>query len=392
MPAVDLTQALSQMVERLVGFQPAASHVVSLYLDARPDQHGRDRHVSFVRKELAARGRSFEAGSPEREAYEKDAERIRSWLDGELQSSANAAVVFSCAEAGLFEAAQLEAPAGQNLLVVAREPFVYPLVQLIEQHPRYAALVADTNLARLFVFGVGGRERAETVASPKTKRTKVGGWSQMRYQRHIDDQYQRHAKEVVATLERVARDGIDHVILAGDEVILPLLRDELSPELRAKVIDSLALDIRVPEQELLSRTLELLRSHDERTDAESVRALVDEFRAGGLATVGALATHAALTAGQVHELVLSADPGSLRALEEGEALEAATDPATPPADVQLEGAALAEELARLAVVTDARLRLIEDGELLAPVGGVAAWLRYRLDQGEDESRIEGRTR
>jgi peptide chain release factor subunit 1 len=392
MPAVDLTDVLSQMVDRLVRFEPGASPVLSLYLDARADQHGHDRHAAFVRKELAARGRSFEAGSPEREAYEKDAERIRSWLDGELRSSTNAAAVFSCAEAGLFEAAQLEAPLGQNLLVVAREPHVYPLVQLIEQYPRYAALVADTNLARLFVFGLGAREHAETVASPKTRRTKVGGWSQMRYQRHIDDQYQKHAKEVVAALERVVRDGVDHVILAGDEVILPLLRDALSPELGSKVVDTVALDIRVPEQELLSRTLELLRSHDERTDAESVRALLDEFRAGGLATVGALATHAALAAGQVHELVLSADAESLRALEEGEALEAATDPGTPPSEVQLQGAALAEELARLAVQTDARLKLIEDRELLAAVGGVAAWLRYRLDQSEDESRIEGRTR
>jgi peptide subunit release factor 1 (eRF1) len=391
MPAADLTDVLSQMADRLVRFE-RGPQVLSLYLDTRPDQHGRDGHRSFVRKELAVRGRSFGTATPEREAYEKDAERVRRWLQEELQPSTHAAIVFSCAQAGLFEAAQLEAPVGRNLLVVGPEPHVYPLLQLLEQHPRYAALVADTNLARLFVFGLGARERAETVASPKTRRPKVGGWSQMRYQRHIDDQYQKHAREVVAALERVVRDGVDHVVLAGDEVILPLLRDELSPELRSKVIDTLALDIRVPEQELLARTLELLRSHDERTDAESVDALLGEFRAGGLATVGALATHAALTAGQVHELVVSAEPGSLRPLEEGEALEAATDPGTPPSALQLEGEALAEELVRLAVLTDARLRLIEDGELLAPVGGVAAWLRYRLDQSEDESRIEGRTR
>jgi peptide chain release factor subunit 1 len=393
-PQNDPTRQLSQVVDRLVSFEPGALPVLSLYLDTRADQHGRDRFDQFLRKELQERGRSFPPSSPERAAFDKDAERIRRWLQDELQSSADGVALFACSDAGLFEAAQLDAPVGENRLVVAPEPHVFPLVQLMEQYPRYAALVADTSLARLFVFGLSTRVRVEQVESPKTNRGTMGGWSQMRYQRHIDDQYQKHAKEVVATLERVVReDRVDHVVLAGDAVILPRLRSELSQETAAKVIDTLSLDIRTPEHEVLAQTLESLRRHDARGDEESVRDLLGEFRAGGLATVGALATHAALSAGQVHELVMNADPQSLHLFDEGEALEAATDPGTPPSDdVQLRGAELAEALVKLAHQTGAQVKLIEDPRLLADVGGVGAWLRYRMDRSAGGNGIEGRTR
>ena len=311
--ADDSLHALGDVVSRLSSFEPVEQPVLSLYLDTRAGQHGRDQYEPFLRKELAERGRTFGAGSREREAFERDAQRIREWLGRELGPSADGVAVFACSEAGLFEATQLDVPVEENRLVVGRQPFVYPLVQMIEQHPRYAALVADTNLARLYVFGLSTRLRAETVQSPKTKGDKVGGWSQMRFQRRIKDQYSKHAKEVVEVLARVVREErIDHVVLAGDEVVLPVLREQLPQELAAKVIDTLALDIRTPEREVLAQTLESLRRKDAESDSERVAEVFDEYRADGLALVGAAACLGALAIGQVHELLLTATPQALR--------------------------------------------------------------------------------
>ena len=50
--------------------------VVSLYLNTQPGQTGRDQFHTFVRKEFDARGRTYPAGSPERESLDKDLERI----------------------------------------------------------------------------------------------------------------------------------------------------------------------------------------------------------------------------------------------------------------------------------------------------------------------------
>jgi peptide chain release factor subunit 1 len=393
--ADDPTRSLGEVVSRLAAFEPVEQPVLSLYLDTRANQNGRDQFEPFLRKELAERGRTFGASSREREAFEKDAQRIREWLGKELQPSADGVAVFACSEAGLFEATQLDVPVDGSRLVVGHQPFVYPLVQLIEQHPRYAALVADTNVARLYVFGLSTRLRSETVQSPKTRGQKVGGWSQMRFQRHIRDQYKKHAKEVVDVLARVVREErIDHVVLAGDEVVLPVLREQLPPELASKVIDTLSLDVRTPEHEVLAETLQALRRKDAESDVERVREVFDDYRADGLAVVGAAACLGALTIGQVHELLVSADPRGVRWSQEGEASEAASGPATIAADpaalpqaVQTaepgeppHGADLADALVRLAEQTDATVKLIEDPTLLDSVGGVAAALRFRLDR------------
>ena len=57
----------------------------------------------------------------------------------------------------------------------------------MNEYRRYAVLVADTNRARIFVFGRGRILAAAEVQSETTNRSQMGGWSQMRYQRHVDN-------------------------------------------------------------------------------------------------------------------------------------------------------------------------------------------------------------
>jgi regulator of protease activity HflC (stomatin/prohibitin superfamily) len=103
-------------------------------------------------------------------------------------------------------------------------------------------------------------------------------------------------------------EGAEEVVLAGDDVVMPLIREQLPKDLAARVIDVLHLDVRTPEHEVLAATLESFRLHDAQTDAERVRRVLDEHRANGLAVVGAHDTLAALQAGQVDELVIAARP------------------------------------------------------------------------------------
>jgi hypothetical protein len=43
---------LNQLLDQLAAFTPTELPVLSLYLNAQADQHGRDSFASFVRKEL----------------------------------------------------------------------------------------------------------------------------------------------------------------------------------------------------------------------------------------------------------------------------------------------------------------------------------------------------
>ena len=100
-----------QSLDRLADFAPTTAPVISLYLDGRPDQHGRERYGLFVRKELATHSRRWPPRSPERESFHRDVDRILTWLHEEARPSATGLAIFACAAASdFFETVQLDVP------------------------------------------------------------------------------------------------------------------------------------------------------------------------------------------------------------------------------------------------------------------------------------------
>ena len=353
------TAALDTILDRLARFEPATLPVISLYLNVQPDQHGQDHYAPFVRKELHARARTYPPRSDARDSFDRDVERIEQYLATELSASANGVAIFACSgRDGFFEALSLDVPILRHRLSVSHEPHLYPLELLLDQYPPHALVLADSHAARLFVFALGRTIREQTVTGEKINHSSVGGWSQMRYQRHVEKLRAEHARELVKALERVVHEEkVEHIVLAGDEVNIPLVKNELSKELAAKVIEVLKLEIRTPEQEVMKAAAEALRRHDAKSDAEVVERILGDYRAGGLAVAGPAETRDALVNGQVDELYLTA-----------------TNTPAPGGDE-----ATADELVAKARQSSARVRFIEDAVLLAAVGGVAAALRYRVD-------------
>src|SRR5215218_9870776 len=347
------SNTLEQIIDGLAAFEPVGLPVLSLYLNAQANEHGRQDFERFLRKEFSERARAFKAHTPERESCERDVERINEYLRDEVRPETNGVAVFACAGAdGFFRAVQTAAPIENHRLYVYNQPHLYPLARLEGQYPRYAVLVADTNRARLFVFGRGKALQSDEITNVKTRGAKVGGWSQMRYQRHLEQYHLQHAKEVVDQLERVVReDDVQHIILAGDEVIIPLLKEQFAKAVAERVVDVLSLDINAPEHEVLAESLEAMREHDAQTDAEKVERLLDEYRAGGLAVVGSTDTLEALAMGQVEELVIAARQQHVEGDREDVAILSDAEVAEPVVAGQ-DGGAVANIEADSVIVSD----------------------------------------
>jgi peptide subunit release factor 1 (eRF1) len=389
------SNTLEQIIDRLAAFEPVGLPVVSLYLNAQANENGRQDFERFLRKEFSERARTYQAHTPERESFDRDVERIEAFLRDELRPETNGVAVFACAGAeDFFEAVQTAAPIESHRLYIYNQPHLYPLARLMDQYPRYAVLVADTNRARLFVFGRGKALSTDEIQNVKTRGSSAGGWSQMRYQRHLEQYHLQHAKEVADQLEQVVReDGIEHIILAGDAVIIPQLKEQFTKAVADKVVDVLSLDINAPEHEVLAESMEAMQEHDAQTDVEKVKQLFDDYRAGGLACVGSTDTLEALAMGQVEELLISArhqdvegDREDVAILAEGEVAEpvvAGEDGAV--AHVEPDSVIVAADLVARARQTSARITFIEDASLLEEVGGCGAFLRYRIRPQTTES-------
>jgi peptide subunit release factor 1 (eRF1) len=127
----------------------------------------------------------------------------------------------------------------------------------------------------------------------------------------------------------------------------------LPKHLAEKVIDMANVDLKsTPEHEVLKDTMDALRQDDALSDAEHVQRMLDAWRAGGLAVAGIEATMRALDMRQVEELLIAARP----------------DRVVGPVN----------ELVSKAQHNSARIRFIEDDELLGEVGGIAALLRFKV--------------
>jgi peptide subunit release factor 1 (eRF1) len=114
---------------------------------------------------------------------------------------------------------------------------------------------------------------------------------------------------------------------------------------------------------VLADTMVAVRLVEAREDRRQVARMLDAWRARGLAVAGAAATLHALETRQVEQLLIAARPDSLALFGQ-----------TSPED----RVRLAEMLVAKAQQNSARVRFVEDAELLREVGGVGALLRFRI--------------
>jgi peptide subunit release factor 1 (eRF1) len=384
--------AVKDQLDRLAAFEPAPYPVVSLYLNTQPGSVGRDQFRTFVRKEFAARSRTFEAGSPERESLQTDLDRIARYLEAELDPAANGVAVFACSAGELFEVIQLTAPIDQHWLSIGDQPHLYPLARVESLFPRYAAVLADTNSARILVFAAGEIVAQREVKGVKTKRMSQGGWSQARFQRHVGNFHVHHVKEVVEALDKIVqREGITEIIVAGDEVVMPLLREQLPKHLAEKVVDQVRISMNAPVDQIVKTSLDAMKRVHGDSERDKVETAVGAYRAGGLGVVGPEDTLDALVKGQADELLISARVRGLEPVGANAAARSVAsikgllpDPevepvaAGEPAEVATETVRLADELITKATQTGAKITFVEDAALLADYGGVAATLRFAI--------------
>jgi peptide subunit release factor 1 (eRF1) len=374
--------AAGQLLEKLVDFEPTTFPVLSVYLNMQPDQHGRTPDLRpYLEREFKSLAHTWPVGTPKRESFDRDCGRILAFVDQGLDHSANGLALFACSAKEFFESIQLDASIHEHRIYVYHQPHLYQLALIDDENPRYAAVLTDANRARIFVFGLGMKLDESRITGKKMHRVKVGGWSQARYQRRVDNAQQQHVKEVAEHLAKVVReDRITQIVIAGDSETVSRLMEELPQELRGMVVEGPTLARDASEQEVFSSTIDKIREDSVKCDGEKVDRLLEAYRARGLAVVGPEATLEALTNGQVDELLLS--KLLERTNQESVQVDAIVAPEIPDSGGGTESdqpreASLPDLLVTKGKQTGADITFIEDSTLLESVGGVGAFLRWR---------------
>jgi peptide chain release factor subunit 1 len=277
--------SIPEHVRALARFRAAsAAGVFSLYLDLDPSEFVVPRSRTAQVESLADEARQRYTDDDEYRPLELDSpvarmvERVRSYLENEFApSGASGVATFASEDPGLFEVIRLDHVV-QGRVVLAERPFVRPLLEAPPPLDGWFLLMVNRRAARLLA-GRGGRlEEVAGFTDAVHGWHDQGGWSQPRYQRHIEKQIKDHVQRACQELfEHSRKERIERVVLSTTEEVGPLVEAGLHPDLARVLAGHLTVDIETAKpKQLVPAVLDLAVRDREEVDRE----LLEQLGAG----------------------------------------------------------------------------------------------------------------
>ena len=387
---------ITNLIEKLGSMEPDGEPFFTIYLNAEAGQNGRDTFPIWLKKPLSEEEQKYKEDETALGQFNTTADRIRSFVDNEVDPSANGIAIFAKMGGEYFEAVQLDVAFPENRFFSMDRPHIFPLARAVHENPKYAVLWTDKNKADIYIFGGETRIRSdaevdskvESIENEATQAAQAGGWSQSRFARRRENFHLEHAKEVVTELDEVMRKfDVNFLIICGDEeTILPVIKPELPKAMEEKLIGTFSMSQYDSEDEIRERSLEVLNVEMATLQMKKIEQLNDAAKSSAkMGTLGVEATLKALANGQVEELIVASDIDSIDYSKKAvkkilKDYEPGDD--TAPADAASaigDAAQIADQLIVRAINTAARITFVKDETLLEEAGGVGAILRFNMN-------------
>jgi peptide chain release factor subunit 1 len=364
----------------LATFRSAKGCAISLYLDLDPSASPTQADVETRLRSLLAQAEKepqHEYGHDQKLALESDLGRIRDWWTNEFdRDGARGYALFASSLDRLWRTMPLSLRVSDRVCI-ASELCLAPLVPLVGRDDN--ALVAFVGRERGQVFRLRGGRLVEEIDETEEQpgQHEQGGWSQGRYQRHIEKLVRDHLKTVGGEIDRRVRGdgGPDLVIVAPDE-LKPEIEGALSTETRGAIVGWAQAEAHASPAELL----DVVKPHLDRAHAEREHAALERFQEelgrGGRAAAGWADTLAAASDGRV-ELLLVEERASREAFRCPECGRAAAEAGSCPVDgATLEPRADGLDLAAHHVLAMGGAIAIHGSGALTGHDGIGALLRF----------------
>lgn len=252
----------------LATFRSEAGCAISLYLDldpgVSPTPAAVDSRINAHLDDIEKSAAREELSHQQKEGLRADVERLKTFFESEFsREGAHGFAVFSAGVDGVGQTLPLSERV-PDVVKVGKTFHLAPLVPLVSRGE--GVLVAFVGRERGDVYRLeGGRlEEVHEQFDEQPGRHDQGGWSQARFQRHIEKLVEDHLRGVADELERqVRRQRGSGIVIVSSEETRSALEGTLSNEVGGAVIGWTTAEAHAGPSELL----------------EAVRPLVDEWHA-----------------------------------------------------------------------------------------------------------------
>jgi len=371
-------------LRQLAGFRAAKGCAISLYLDLDPSNSptagdAATRVNSLVDQGAKSNGANRgEQTHDQRVALREDFDRIRHFFSEEFdRDGAHGFALFCGGLDNLWEVLPLSEPVADEIKV-GRELYLAPLVPLVGRGEGAVVAVVGREEGRLYRMRGGRLEEVADLSEEQPGRHDQGGWSQARFQRHIDELAKNHLKTVGEELERnLRRLRFPPVVVVSAEETKSEFAEVLAGDARGAVVGWTTAKSHASPTELYEAAIPVLEGWREQRERDVVERWREEAGRNGRAASGWEETLDAASDGRVECLVF----------QEGAERAACQCPACGRVSLQggrcpLDGTEMEQRDEGLDLAV--HQVLAHGGQVLAlrhradlePVGGIGAILRF----------------
>jgi peptide chain release factor subunit 1 len=374
-----------EQLRELAAFRARRGCAVSLYVGLDPSMVPTAGDLASHTRSLLARAerqvdeQRSSLSHAERKALASDLERIASWFETEFsREGVRGVAVFAAGLNSFFRPLTLPWPVDDDARI-AQQLYLAPLVRGVGRGD--GAVVAYVGRERGDVYLLRGGQLTPVVdeTADVPGRHDQGGWSQARYERHIETIVDRHLRDVADAIDRCIR-GLRgaRVVLVGQEETRPGFEGLLSSDVRSALLGWAAAEAHADASGLLEAARPLLDGWRVGREDELLARWREEAARSGRAATGWEETLQAASDGRI-ELLLVQDGADRPAYVCPACGRAQAHDGSCPLDgTTMQSADTGLDLAVHQTLTHGgKVEVIGDEHRdLEPVGGVAALLRF----------------
>jgi peptide chain release factor subunit 1 len=282
--------------------------VLSLYLDVDQSNAANLNRGFLTAVENLFRRMADSNGGNNKHAFETECRRVLDFLR-DYTPRGKGLVLFSDSRNELWWQRDLKTP----LPTEARwspSPWVRPLLEVIEEHDRFAVVLIDNHRAKVFVGDAAGLELISEIESDVPNRHMTTGtdhiWSQSRMDRDRENHIRTHARRVADELNSaVERRKLMRVIISGPVEATSIFESELPRRIQQMIVETISLPFDAAPDKLLAEVGKVLERAEEEDETRLVESLITAAMKGDRAVLGINDTLEAINEGRVMRMVVA---------------------------------------------------------------------------------------
>jgi len=192
------------------------------------------------------------------------------------------------------------------------KPWLRPLLDVLEDSDRFAAVLIDKHRARIVTVDATGMKRdIELVSDVPGKHVSTGTdhiWSQGRMDRDHVNHLKLHARRTADELTNlVDRLKLARVVVGGPVEATSILMAELPKRIEQMVIGEASVSLDAPDDRLLGELRQIQSRDEHEAEARAVDSLITAAKKGDRAVLGVADTLLAIQQGRVYRMVVAKD-------------------------------------------------------------------------------------